>query len=349
MSPPRTAPLASPRGTSSGTVPDRWGSYEAISFLAPTGSLITGGSLNFAASALMTSNVPYGTVYIENTHNKAFWECSGIAGANSRCPEATSLKANEHAIIPNQDSSELSLVAECGGPKNGEETCAESINPGTPVADTRLFSSDIQLSTSAVPVLNTVEEENAKEKVSGVTKFKVYASEPAGPGIYEIYVTVDGGSTKLESVAGSEVSPNCVNYGPGKGESWGFISTQPCSLTLSAAFTTDTTTLSNGAHTLYFTAVNGAGGTVTQAFPIIVNNPLPPSCVVPKVKAGATVKSVEHSLVAHHCGVGARVPKASRKVHKGRVISLGKHVGVHLPNGTVVTINVSSGRAHRHH
>ncbi len=71
-------------------------------------------------------------------------------------------------------------------------------------------------------------------------------------------------------------------------------------------------------------------------------------CRVPKIKAGATLKSAKAALVKAGCKA-PRKPRAVRssKVRKGRVIGLTRKAGKELPAGTAVQIKVSSGRKRR--
>jgi hypothetical protein len=93
----------------------------------------------------------------------------------------------------------------------------------------------------------------------------------------------------------------------------------------------------------------GVGGATTTVPPSHVTR-----CVVPAVKAGATLSSVEALLRRAHCGVGRIVTKSStnvirhgkivrRAVPKGRVIALSDRAGTKLRANTRVGITVSRG------
>lgn len=70
----------------------------------------------------------------------------------------------------------------------------------------------------------------------------------------------------------------------------------------------------------------------------------PPPCVVPSFAFGAPLGSVEGSLHAADCSVGAKHYTASTRVHKGGVISLSPGPDTHLNPGASVTIDISAGR-----
>jgi hypothetical protein len=77
--------------------------------------------------------------------------------------------------------------------------------------------------------------------------------------------------------------------------------------------------------------------TVTATFKLL------PNCVVPRVK-GKALKSAEHAVRAHDCGLGKIEHAASRTVKKGRVISQRPKPGRRLQNGARVNLVVSKGR-----
>ncbi len=68
-------------------------------------------------------------------------------------------------------------------------------------------------------------------------------------------------------------------------------------------------------------------------------------CKVPRVRAGATVKSARAALKKAGCKTARSTRKSSsKKVRKGRVISLSRKAGASVPIDAAITIKVSSGR-----
>jgi hypothetical protein len=68
-------------------------------------------------------------------------------------------------------------------------------------------------------------------------------------------------------------------------------------------------------------------------------------CTVPRVRAGATVKSARSALKKAGCKTARSTRKArSAKVRKGRVVSLSRKAGASVPIDAAITIKVSSGR-----
>ncbi len=71
----------------------------------------------------------------------------------------------------------------------------------------------------------------------------------------------------------------------------------------------------------------------------------PPPCVVPGLHFGASLASVEQSLLAASCSAGKINYSASSTVRRGGVLALSPGTGTKLPAGTAVSIVVSAGRS----
>ena len=67
-------------------------------------------------------------------------------------------------------------------------------------------------------------------------------------------------------------------------------------------------------------------------------------CVVPKVRAGATVRTARAAIKQGNCSVGKTTKARSAKVKKGRVIALSRKAGTTRSRGAKVGIKVSRGR-----
>ncbi len=72
--------------------------------------------------------------------------------------------------------------------------------------------------------------------------------------------------------------------------------------------------------------------------------PPPPPCVVPGFAFASTLGSVEGSLRAASCSVGAVHYAASSSVGRGRVLSLNPRPGTKLGSGAAIAIDVSAGK-----
>ena len=72
--------------------------------------------------------------------------------------------------------------------------------------------------------------------------------------------------------------------------------------------------------------------------------PPPPPCVVPGFHFGASLASVEQSIVAASCSVGKIDYSASSSVGRGGVLALSPGTGTKLGTGAAVSISVSAGR-----
>jgi hypothetical protein len=70
----------------------------------------------------------------------------------------------------------------------------------------------------------------------------------------------------------------------------------------------------------------------------------PPPCVVPGFRFGASLASVEQSIVAASCSVGKVAYSASSSVGRGGVLALSPGTGTKLGTGAAVSVIVSAGR-----
>jgi hypothetical protein len=71
--------------------------------------------------------------------------------------------------------------------------------------------------------------------------------------------------------------------------------------------------------------------------------PVPP-CIVPHIRPGSTLASVERRVHGSHCSVGRVRANRSRRYKRGRVLRLGARAGRVLPFHTALEIIVSAGQ-----
>jgi hypothetical protein len=74
----------------------------------------------------------------------------------------------------------------------------------------------------------------------------------------------------------------------------------------------------------------------------------PPPCVVPHPSSSTSLRSFEHRLLAAHCKVGRVRYTFSSHHPRGTVIATSPKPASRHPNGTLVGLTVSRGRARRH-
>jgi hypothetical protein len=67
-------------------------------------------------------------------------------------------------------------------------------------------------------------------------------------------------------------------------------------------------------------------------------------CVVPRIRAGATLKSARHLLVIHNCRLGRVYHVQSRKIHADHVIAFADRAGTQLRGGAAVAVSVAETR-----
>jgi hypothetical protein len=103
--------------------------------------------------------------------------------------------------------------------------------------------------------------------------------------------------------------------------------------------------LAKGANTITAVARDAQGNTGQAQ--VTVNYVPPkaaPLCVVPKVKRGAKQGKAKAAIKRANCKVGSVSKASSRKVRKGRVISIAPRAGYMLVRGSKIDIRVSSGK-----
>ncbi|MGD0454901.1 MAG: hypothetical protein ABSB69_15010 [Solirubrobacteraceae bacterium] len=64
-------------------------------------------------------------------------------------------------------------------------------------------------------------------------------------------------------------------------------------------------------------------------------------CVVPRIRAGATLKSARHLLVIHNCRLGRVYHVQSRKIDADHVIAFADRAGTQLRGGAAVAVSVA--------
>jgi hypothetical protein len=106
--------------------------------------------------------------------------------------------------------------------------------------------------------------------------------------------------------------------------------------------------LSPGANTIAAVATDAAGATTQAQLAVTYNPPAARApvavrCVVPKTK-GMKLPAAKKAVRRAHCQVGKIKWVKSRKLHRGRVMSMTPHAGHTLKAGSKVELFVSKGR-----
>ncbi len=91
-------------------------------------------------------------------------------------------------------------------------------------------------------------------------------------------------------------------------------------------------------------AVYVPGSSATEAVTVAKPAPPPPPCVVPTMRRGQSLRSVEAAIRRAHCAVGRIVRIRTRRYRRGAALSISPRSGSQLPNGTPVAIVASRGR-----
>jgi hypothetical protein len=170
---------------------------------------------------------------------------------------------------------------------------------------------------------------------SGTAPLTFTASEPSGPGIYNVNVSVDGNS--VYSATPDTNNGQCVSQGTYPGTSaLEFDYAQPCPLSDSLSVPINTATLADGKHALVVTATDAAGntsaiytGSITtdNATTAAVSAPVP-AAIPPKTASKKAVKAlpkvrVKFVIQARYQGAVTRFLKfSSSKFNKRATLSV---------------------------
>lgn len=258
------------------------GSAETLHYIPPAGSTLNGGEVNVALFAdgggynASGTAVLYSPEYVYDAAN-VFFQC---AAGLPPCTSAGYDFLGSLAIPPGRGG-ELYVSAGCGGAPGA--SCDEHPSQGA-WSLVQLSSASLRLSNSATPAAGSISGTLLDAGAHGTARLLFAATDPGGPGIYNITVQADGRT--LYSATPEANEGRCAAVGSSSG-AWMFDSAQPCKQSEQVDLPLDTTSLADGPHTLTVTATDAAQNSSVVLDRTITTANAPPTTSTPGVAQAA--------------------------------------------------------------
>ena len=244
------------------------GAHETLQYTPPAGSTLNGGVLDIGMSAdgygydASGTAVAYTPEYAYDGSN-VFFQC---AAGLTPCSGGTNDFTGE-LEVPGRRGGNLYLEAGCGGMAG--QIC-NSGGSGGAWSQIRLWWANLRLSNGATPAASAVAGTLLSGEARGGRELLLSATDPGGPGVYEI--TVQAAGQTLYSGTPEDNGGQCVPVGESSGALM-FDSSQPCKQSESVDVPIETAGVGDGEHTLKITVTDAAqNSSVVYDAPIKTNN-----------------------------------------------------------------------------
>ncbi len=256
------------------------GSEETLQYTPPAGSTLNGGLLDLGMYAdgrgldASGTAVAYTPEYAYDG-SSVFFQC---AAGLTPCANGSSDFTGE-LNIPAGRGGNLYLSAGCGGTGGG--SCDEGGSEGG-WSLIRLWWANLRLSNDSTPAASGVSGTLLSPGARGTQELTFTATDPAGPGVYNVTVQADGQT--LYSATPNSNDGACVPVGS-SGASLMFDAPQPCRQSESVDLPIDTTELRDGEHTLKVTVSDAAQNTSVVYDAAITTHNAPANMSAPSIAA----------------------------------------------------------------
>jgi hypothetical protein len=266
---------------------------------APANSTLVGGTISGSLSAWGQGGL--GVIYSPADSMDAGDEVA-LCQEGGGCPGAGEQSQSATWSLPAQDGGGVYIQAACnynGGCSNGE---------GNTVATATINWAEMLLDNDASPGISGQPSGTALGTVSGTGQLLFTATDPDGPGVYNVTVSIDG--TAVYSATPNSNGGECAQHGIYPGTSaLMFDGAQPCPQSTSVDASVPTTGFSNGTHTLTAVVTDAAGNSSTVvAQTITVDN------ASPTAPSSPTAPTTPTSTVT------PAAPAALRKIHDKLIV-----------------------------
>ena len=231
------------------------GAGEDLAYAPPAGSTLIGGTAQVSMSADGYGADASGTAvaYSPNFAYDAgdvFLQCAyGI----SACGPGGAVDFTGQLTLPTDRGGGFYLAASCGGIAG--QYCNVGGSNGT-WSSVQLRSAQFELANTATPAATGMTGTLFNPNAGGTQDVTFTATDPAGPGVYNVTAQIDG--TSVYSGTPDANSGNCVSVGTLSGALM-FDHQQPCKQSENVDLPVDTTALLDGQHTLKLTVTDAAG------------------------------------------------------------------------------------------
>jgi hypothetical protein len=259
------------------------GSAETLRYIPPEGSTLAGGTVDVSMRAdgygydASGTAVAYTPEYVYDAAN-VFFQCA--AGLPPCTPGSYDYTGT--LTLPAGRSGELYLSAGCGG--DAGQACDQGGSEGA-WSIVEVFSAQLRLSSAATPGASAFAGSLLTDNAHGASSLTFTATDPEGPGVYRVDVQADG-----RTLYSATPEPNgglCSPVGTSGGALM-FDSSQPCKRSETLDLAIDTTSLTDGPHTLKVTVTDAAGNSSVVYDGAITTQNAPPSIAPPALLAPAS-------------------------------------------------------------
>ncbi|MGO9322379.1 MAG: hypothetical protein ACLQBY_16470 [Solirubrobacteraceae bacterium] len=243
------------------------GSAETLQYTPPGGSKLIGGSVDVSLYAdgggydASGTAVAYTPEYAYNGSNVFFQCASGLPPCANGTNDFSGVLG-----IPGGRGGNLYLSAGCGG-ENGA-SCNSGGSEGA-WSLVRLWWANLLLENDTAPTGSGFSGSLLEPNAHGTAELQFTAGDPGGPGVYSVALQIDGQTVYQGTPDGN--GGHCVSAGSSSGALM-FDYQQPCKQTETVDVPVNTTTLSEGEHTLKVIVTDAAqnssvvyDGTITTA------------------------------------------------------------------------------------
>ncbi len=235
---------------------DPVGAGENLEWAPPAGSTLAGGSIDvgmygdgygYDASAAAVAYSPE----FKYDGSDVILQCSSGQPA---CSTGSSPYIYTGVLsLPTNRGGDFYIGAGCGGTQG--QACNEGANEGA-WSMIRLWWARFLLSNSSTPAANNITGPLLNAGARGTQELTLTATDPGGPGVYAVTAQIDGKT--LYDATPNNNGGECVSTASSNGALM-FDYSQPCRQSESVDIPIETSTVTDGSHTLKITVDDAAG------------------------------------------------------------------------------------------
>ncbi len=232
---------------------------ENLEYGPPSGSTLVGGTVTVTLSADGYSEYGNAVSALEEPGDDAsagdgFFSCIHGTGCGSASGLVTGSPDWAGTVtLPSDRQGDLYVSAICTALANANCSSGENENA---YAYAKVSAADLLLSSDTTPAATGFSGSALQGRVHGTGQLVFSASDPAGPGVYSVTVTLDG--RVVSSGTPNTNGGACVAVGSGTGGAPMFDHQQPCPPTVAVDDSVPTAGLPDGPHRLTVTVADAA-------------------------------------------------------------------------------------------
>jgi hypothetical protein len=219
-------------------------------YTAPAGSTIAGGSISLSLYA------PEGLAYVA-TPAPTYDPADVLAACQTGFPCGGQVDGllTETVPITHPGGTSLYAIAQCLPPGGGD--CPAGGGGAGLDAEVNVYQATIDLTNNATPAASGFAGGLlAPGPVSGLAPLTFTATDPGGPGVYRVTVSVDSHDVYAQTPDSN--GGHCVSPGPDAAGNDTFLYAAPCKQSLAVSVAVATSGLADGSHELAVTVTDAA-------------------------------------------------------------------------------------------